>query len=227
MAHYVVSDIHGEASRFYELLEKIHFLPEDRLYILGDVVDRGPDGLKLLLEVMKMTNVEFLLGNHEHTLMRYLFGDTTEEDMHRWTSHGGDITLEQLPQLPKSDIKKIRKFLTNSPSHIVVSVGNVTYYLVHGFPAESPREEIWGRPDPDAPNPRPGCQVIIGHTPVCRLGKNWAEQKQYLQQLQAAKTHMKIFHGAGFMDIDCGCGHPFPERRLACLRLEDQTEYYV
>ena len=48
MAHYVMSDIHGEAARFYAMLEKIALGPEDRLIILGDVVDRGPDGVRLL-----------------------------------------------------------------------------------------------------------------------------------------------------------------------------------
>lgn len=38
MAHYVLSDIHGEADRFHAMLEKIQ---EDTLYILGDVVGLG------------------------------------------------------------------------------------------------------------------------------------------------------------------------------------------
>ena len=48
MASYVVADIHGEADRFYAMLEKIQFSDIDMMYILGDVIDRGPDGIKLL-----------------------------------------------------------------------------------------------------------------------------------------------------------------------------------
>ena len=44
MAHYVVSDIHGEADRFHAMLEKIRFSADYTLYILGDVIDRGADG---------------------------------------------------------------------------------------------------------------------------------------------------------------------------------------
>ena len=36
MAHYVVSDIHGEDDRFHAMLQKINFSKEDTLYILGD-----------------------------------------------------------------------------------------------------------------------------------------------------------------------------------------------
>ena len=45
---YALSDIHGQGRAFFEMLEKIRFSPEDKLYIIGDVVDRGPDGIQLL-----------------------------------------------------------------------------------------------------------------------------------------------------------------------------------
>ena len=40
---YVMSDIHGMSHLLKEMLEKIRFSAEDRLYILGDMIDRGPD----------------------------------------------------------------------------------------------------------------------------------------------------------------------------------------
>ena len=40
---YVMSDIHGMSHLLEEMLEKIRFSAEDRLYILGDMIDRGPD----------------------------------------------------------------------------------------------------------------------------------------------------------------------------------------
>ena len=42
MASYVISDIHGEYDKFLDLLQKTGLREEDTLYILGDVVDRGP-----------------------------------------------------------------------------------------------------------------------------------------------------------------------------------------
>ena len=41
---YVMSDIHGQASAFYKMLKKICFSDNDQMYVLGDVIDRGPDG---------------------------------------------------------------------------------------------------------------------------------------------------------------------------------------
>ena len=40
---YVMSDIHGMAELLERMLRKIAFSPADMLYILGDMIDRGPD----------------------------------------------------------------------------------------------------------------------------------------------------------------------------------------
>ncbi len=49
---YVMSDIHGMADLFKRMLEQIRFSDEDTLYILGDMIDRGPDPAGILDFVM-------------------------------------------------------------------------------------------------------------------------------------------------------------------------------
>ena len=48
MAVYVCSDIHGLREKYDALLENID-LDQDTLMILGDVIDRGPDGYFILI----------------------------------------------------------------------------------------------------------------------------------------------------------------------------------
>lgn len=48
MATYVISDIHGQYNMFIELLDKINLKDTDTLYILGDVLDRGPHPIKTI-----------------------------------------------------------------------------------------------------------------------------------------------------------------------------------
>lgn len=43
MSRYAISDIHGCAKTFKNLLRRISFSKEDVLYLLGDYIDRGPD----------------------------------------------------------------------------------------------------------------------------------------------------------------------------------------
>ena len=45
---YIMSDLHGEYRLFVALMKKIHFSTKDRLYICGDVIEKGPQSVKLL-----------------------------------------------------------------------------------------------------------------------------------------------------------------------------------
>ena len=46
---YVMSDIHGRIDLFEKMLNEINFSKNDKLYVLGDCIDRG-GGLKVLLK---------------------------------------------------------------------------------------------------------------------------------------------------------------------------------
>ena len=62
---YAVSDIHGCYRQYKEVLEKIAFSDEDTLYVLGDVLDRGPEPLRVLEDMVGRYNVIPIIGNHE------------------------------------------------------------------------------------------------------------------------------------------------------------------
>ena len=72
MATYVISDIHGQYNMFIELLDKIDLKDTDTLYILGDVLDRGPHPIKTIRKLMEMPNAICLVGNHEFMAMKCL-----------------------------------------------------------------------------------------------------------------------------------------------------------
>ena len=69
---YVMSDIHGCYDKYVEMLAKIEFSTEDRLYILGDVVDRGSNGMKVLLDIAKHNNIILFMGNHDQEALLLL-----------------------------------------------------------------------------------------------------------------------------------------------------------
>ena len=60
--HYVLSDIHGNKEAFDTILSMIDLKPEDQLYILGDVIDRGEYGIELLQQIRTMPNCTLLMG---------------------------------------------------------------------------------------------------------------------------------------------------------------------
>ena len=227
MATYVMSDIHGEKDRFDEMLKKIGFSSKDELYILGDVIDRGPDGVALLRQIMAKYNIHMLLGNHEDMCLKANAPDATFDDIYRWGRNGSDPTVEALDQLRQKQLDEILLYLQELPTHLELEVGGVKYYLVHAFPGDNVHDEVWFRPAPDTPNPKPDHRVILGHTPVYILERPREEIMAYLQQLQSDGDHVRIYHGENFINLDCGCGHEIPGKALACLRLDDMAEFYL
>ena len=78
MSLYAIGDIQGCHAEFCQLLELIGFSPrEDRLWIVGDVVNRGPESLAALREVKALGNAAVtVLGNHDFHLLTVAAGHT-------------------------------------------------------------------------------------------------------------------------------------------------------
>ena len=94
---YVMSDIHGEYDKFKEVLKQINLQKEDLLYVLGDVVDRGPHPMEILLKMMEMPNVIPIAGNHELMALKCL----------RFLNQ--EITDESIDDLEKEMLEKVNK----------------------------------------------------------------------------------------------------------------------
>ncbi len=215
MAHYVLSDIHGEAPRFWKMLELTGFGDEDVMYVLGDVIDRGSDGVELLRYILDAENIHMLLGNHEQICLDALSPNATFLEELRWSRNGNAPTLQAIQGMPDEQRQWLLRQLAELPDHLDVLLEERKFHLVHGFPGESTYSRIWSRPDYYTPSPYPDRTVIVGHTPVVVFAT-----------YEPIRDHMRILHAPGFIDMDCGCGHRHDTRRLACLRLEDMEEFY-
>ena len=219
---YVMSDIHGNSTRFNSIMKQIALKESDHLYILGDISDRYADGMKILWKLMKLHNVTVLMGNHELMMLDALKEEqNSSKDIckRRWFNNGGYVTLKSFRCYNKPYRDRIVAYLNSLPYNIDINVNGKDFLLVHGSPLETydplnPKYDnpewhaVWSRISPCDAMPA-GKTVIFGHTPTYRYHP--AEP-------------MKIWHGTSMIGIDCGCG--FEDGRLACLRLDDMHEFY-
>lgn len=82
-----VGDIHGCFTKLKKSLERIRFNPsKDRLFSVGDLVDRGPESHQVL-DWLDLPWFHAICGNHEQLTWRRAIGQAIQEVDHR--VHGG------------------------------------------------------------------------------------------------------------------------------------------
>ena len=192
---WVIGDVHGFQETLLALLGSLELQEEDRIVLLGDLIDRGPDSFGVMDLAISDPRVHIVLGNHE-AMMRDDFTpheyELPENDARHWYLSGGLATIasyarslggveedsekENLIQLFTRHIEWLRE----QPTHIVLD----SYRLVHGGydPRQSMDTQIeavmlWIR-DPFHQHHKPidpQRTVLFGHTPTMML-PNYSEE---------------------------------------------------
>jgi len=83
----VVGDIHGCIDEFDELIKKLSYAKgSDRLILLGDLIDRGPDSVAVVRRAREM-DLECVMGNHEHKFIKWYRSSGTKNDVYDSRPH--------------------------------------------------------------------------------------------------------------------------------------------
>jgi serine/threonine protein phosphatase 1 len=221
MNSWVITDIHGCRATLDVLLERLDLQPADRLFFLGDYVDRGADSKGVIDRIWELEAaghaVLCLGGNHEEMLV---YAWKEGENSEPWYSYSGG--REAVASFGTNEVRDIPpqyiRWMENLPLWYEVD----GYILVHAgfdFRLDDPfadREAMrwirrwYGAIDYNWLGDR---MILHGHTPV-----SIQKVEQMLGQLDDRKV----------LDLDAGCVHNRPQLgNLCAFRLEDQKLVYV
>lgn len=248
MATYAVSDIHGCHDCLMAVLERAAFDPAaDELYVLGDIIDRGPQ-IDLCAQwlVDNRANaadspVHFLMGNHEEMATWAFAGPWTDFrlndiDLVPWEINGGRATFEQLQNLDPATVAEFSRIVSTAPKAVELRFGDRLVLLCHAGirPAEPESEDAewliqagedllwigfeWYRAPEQAP-----FDVVSGHVPTIRLQRE-RDLPGCPDDVRAAGEAARMMHWGCRHDIDCGCVYG---GSMGLLRLDDWQEFYA
>ncbi len=233
MSTYVVSDIHGEYDKFLALLDKIKLKPTDTLYVLGDVLDRGPHPIQTLIKLMTMPNAICIVGNHELMALEcleFLQQEITDasiekldremlENLNTWQYNGAQTTIEEFRKLDRDMRQEVLDYIKEFLVYEELTVGEKDYILVHAglgnFSPEKDLEDyslyelVWKRADYEVTYFEE-TYVVTGHTPT--------------QTIEQNPRPGFIFRKNNHIAIDCGAH--YPGGRLAAICLDTGEEFY-
>ncbi len=188
MATFVLSDLHGCFNVFEKFLKGGYLTDDDRLYIVGDILDRGDDSYLIFQAIKDHDNIVLLKGNHELMFQDYYrenYIQKSGDTLNRLTyfANGGDSTLASVKRfaaknnLDKDDLYlELYEYITRLPLYLALTVNSRKYILVHAgvtgeknIEDESEEDLLWIRHEffqRDIPG---DTTYIFGHTPALFL----------------------------------------------------------
>ena len=248
------SDWHGCADPAMKVFD--YLKPDDTLYFIGDAIDRGNDGIKLMNKLLTDNRVVYLKGNHEEFMEKslpLLIEGRTDNMSDSWLyQNGGYCTYNTIKHCSDESkmwyVNKIRQMpleakYTSPKGHTVIieHAGYSPFDMPHRT-----HEPLWDRShfydNWDSNFNRNGLDpdktfLVHGHTPVQYLKFMYG----YKDQGPKSKEELKIQYSWDDPSIHympeiiryCG-GHKFDidmctivSKRIALLDLDTFEEIYI
>lgn len=227
----MVGDIHGCLETFNALLDQFQLTKDDRLYLLGDYVDRGPDSKGVIDRIIELRKsgmkVVALKGNHEQMMIsgynsetKKGWFDTADEELKE------SFGVPFLRDVPYSYID----FCEQLPHHHVEK----EFVLVHAGlnfqfadPLVQEEDMLWIR-------------NWYHNVDMDWLGDRYIIHGHSMQPMNDTKEQFSNLHQDRVLNIDCGaclskqkatglghlCAFDFTNRKLYFQENVERVNYY-
>ena len=229
---YVIGDIHGKKEKYLEMLEKLNPSETDAVFVLGDVIGIGDDGIEILRDMMYRANIFPVLGEQEYMAKelfpliseaksiaeaKALLSDEKAELFEKWLTMKSEKTISDFLSLDEENKESIIDYLSEFAPYEEIEAGGKSFILAHagidGFEEGKPLDEydekafVFAETDYQK-SYFPDSYLVTGHTPTAMI------DRQYTGKVYAKKRHLAI---------DCGAAYG---GRLAAVCLEKLKVYY-
>lgn len=167
---FIIGDVHGCVYTLRHLLFRvIRLRSSDRLYFLGDLVDRGPGTKEVLDTIIRLQSAGYSIhsvrGNHEQMLLESC---SNRNSFHLWMENGGIQTLKSFGVEDACEIAlPYQRFLSGLPHYILLD----RFVLCHAGincqaadPFSDTESMLWSRDLPVIPSRIGDRKIICGHT---------------------------------------------------------------
>lgn len=229
---FVIGDIHGKKDKYFEMLEKLSPTDNDAVFVLGDVIGIGDEGIEILQDMMYKANIFPVLGEQEYMAKeifplifsaktideaKTLLKDDKAELFEKWLTMKSEKTISDFLALDEENKESIIDYLSEFAPYEEIEAGGKSFVLAHagidGFEENKPLEDyeeksfVFAKTDYTKAY-FPDSYLITGHTPTAVIDRQCA-----------GKVYSKKRHLA----IDCGAAYG---GRLAAVCLEKLKVYY-
>ena len=166
---FAIGDIHGCDVALERLLDAIVPTRDDRIILLGDICDRGPNTnrvFEMLIELSHRCQLLSILGNHDE-MMLAVFGRLPKGNLNFWWSVGGATTIDSYGGDPQAVPDAHLDFLEAAAPYIE---SDQDIFVHAGINNSRPLSEQsfqtlrWDKLSGSEPPHPSGRRVICGHT---------------------------------------------------------------
>lgn len=230
---FVIGDIHGCFDKYEEMLSRMNPTDKDAVFVLGDVIGIGDEGIRVLQDMMYRTNIFPVLGEHEYMAKKVfpaltpfhsldeaekeLTGEAAE-NLTKWLGMKAEKTVEAFLSLDEEGKESIIDYLSEFQCYEEIKAKGKSFVLCHNGISnfdesrdlESYEEEDFIFGDTDYSRIYFADKYLVtGHTPTVGIDKT------FMGKVYAKKRHLAL---------DCGAVY---NCRLAGVCLDTLKVYYV
>ena len=213
----IIGDVHGCSNALKKLLEKVQPTGTDKIVMLGDLFDRGPDSYGVF-ETVRALAKEFgerfvlLRGNHEEYFLQFL--QAPEDWYAPYIRNGGKETFESLlhpgaseeyspteiSMMIRSRYPELIEFLVQRPLYYEWE----NYLFVHAgvdltkkdWRKTSPSDFIWIREPFHEGKNNTGKTIVFGHTITPMLHGDMQTTDLWIQDHKIGMDGGAVFGGS-------------------------------